>query len=231
MARKIRYIVGIDEAGRGPIAGPVAVGLVKLNPKFNLRLIANVKDSKKLSAKQREQWFIKIVDWQDGGVLEYSVTLVGNKIIERVGITRAIKIGINRLLHDCVSENCEILLDGLLKAPKKFKNQKTIIKGDEKIPVIALASIVAKVRRDRAMEGHGLTYPQYGFERHKGYGTKAHYTALKSHGLCPCHRKNFLGKLLNPVRQRPACPVRNIVSNGAKGKASAASGRLLSNGG
>lgn len=188
-----KFIIGIDEAGRGPLAGPVAVGAVCLKPAARLNL-AGLKDSKQLAASQREKWFAKILAWQKEGVLDFRVALVGAKLIDEAGIVPAIKLGIARCLKrlQIMPAECQVLLDGGLKAPAIYLVQKTIIKGDESESAIALASIAAKVRRDRHLTRLAKLYPAYGFEVHKGYGTKAHYQALAKHGPSKIHRQTFL---------------------------------------
>jgi ribonuclease HII len=204
-----RYVVGIDEVGRGPIAGPVAVGVFVIaapgekQAKSNLRkLFRGVKESKQLSEAAREKWFTQIQETLSGanvgGVLvDFSVVFQSERIVDSKGISFAIKKSMNLALLrlKLVPEECIVLLDGGLKAPAQFSIQKTIIKGDVKEPVIALASICAKVLRDRYMRKLAKKHPQYGFDVHKGYGTKAHYMALKKHGMAPAHRRTFLKKL------------------------------------
>src|SRR3989344_4808776 len=168
----MKYVYGIDEAGRGPLAGPVSVGVFGAEKKMEKWLLKNIfenklRDSKKLSP---------------------------NKIIDENGISKAVRLGISKSLSPKVLK-CKIRLDGLLKAPPKFKNQKTIIKGDEKNVFIACASIVAKVSRDRLMCQLAKKYPKYGFEIHKGYGTVLHRTLIKKYGLSVIHRKTFCKNL------------------------------------
>ncbi len=190
-----KWLVGIDEAGRGPLAGPVSVGVVVAPSAFKtvFKKYA-VKDSKKLSEKDREQWYKWLNKERREGKLNFATALVSNQIIDKQGIVPAVRLGIKRCLArlNLEPEECEVLLDGSLKAPLIFKSQKTIIKGDETEPIIALASIAAKVRRDRYMCRLAAEYPKYQFEIHKGYGTKAHYAALKKHGLSTIHRLSFL---------------------------------------
>lgn len=194
---------GIDEAGRGPIAGPVAVGvfrsdlsivdLKKSIKKTGLKL----RDSKKLTHREREKWFEIIKKWKKEGKCGYSVTLVSAKEIDRIGIVPSIKKALSKSLHKIQDIDYKtILLDGGLKAPKEFKNQKTIIKGDEKESVIALASICAKVTRDRHMDKVSKKYPKYNFYMHKGYGTRSHYEAIYKYGVTDIHRRTFLKKVL-----------------------------------
>ena len=198
---KDTFVVGIDEVGRGPIAGPVAVAAFQLQGarcKVQVReaekkLGIKLRDSKKLTPERREIWFKEIKKWQKEGLCDFKVSMVSAKEIDKIGIVPAIKKCLSNSIFSLnISNSTQILLDGGLKAPQKFKNQKTIIKGDEKEPVIALASIVAKVTRDRLMCRLAQKYPNYGLEVHKGYGTKKHYDEIKKRGQSPIHRKTFL---------------------------------------
>lgn len=197
----MRNLVGVDEVGRGPLAGPVAVGVLVLKEsQKRFRLFYKkgetfLRDSKKLSEKQREEWFKIIGAERERGALDFSVSFISHTLIDKRGLAWALRIATARsLARLAISTDSEIFLDGGLRAPSYFKNQQTIIKGDEKIPAIALASVVAKVLRDRLMIRLAKQYPQYGFGRHKGYGTAAHYDTIKKHGLCPIHRRSFLLK-------------------------------------
>jgi ribonuclease HII len=189
-------IVGIDEVGRGPIAGPVAVCSFRCKPEFfkTIEIDTPLRDSKKLSKKQREEWFAYLKKCKDDGVCDYAVSFVSSENIDKFGISPSIKkalaVSLGKVAAD--SESVHIYLDGGLKAPEEYVNQQTIIKGDELHPVISCASIVAKVTRDRIMASHATEYPLYGFEKHAGYGTKAHYEAINKHGMTPLHRKTFL---------------------------------------
>lgn len=188
----MKITVGIDEAGRGPLAGPVSVACVAIYSDEVQKAFPVVRDSKKLSPKKRETWFEEILRLQKEGALSYASELVGAGIIDTKGITYAIKQGIATVLGGVdVPVDTHILLDGGLKAPREFTNQKTIIRGDEQELSIALASIVAKVTRDRYMVKLAEKYPEYGFEIHKGYGTKKHMELITAHGLSPEHRKTF----------------------------------------
>jgi len=189
----MKYLIGIDEVGRGPIAGPVAVGaFVFLRPEAK-KFFKGVKESKQLTEEKREAWFAKILEAQSLGLVNFSVVFQSEKVIDEKGISFAIKKSLNSALANLVIKPTEatVLLDGGLKAPEEYKNQKTIIKGDVKEQVIALASICAKVSRDRRMRSWAKKHPNYGFDIHKGYGTKKHYEAIKMHGLLPLHRKTF----------------------------------------
>lgn len=188
--KKKKFIVGIDEAGRGPLAGPVSIGAVAAKIcNFQFPIFKGIKNSKKLSAKKRGEW-AKIIKAN----FEYYNILISHKVIDKIGISKAIYIGVEKVLAKFDTKIDLVLLDGLLKAPENYK-QKTIIKGDEKIPLISAASIIAKTARDKKMVAFHKKFPQYCFDRHKGYGTKLHYKKLKKHGVCPIHRRTFLKRL------------------------------------
>ena len=197
---RARYVIGIDEAGRGPLAGPVSVGAVCAPLTTTIEhdfFKKGVRDSKKLTLGKREELFDWIRHHDD---LRHVVSMVGPRVVDRDGISVAIKTAILRALRrvmpsDATYADVLVLLDGGLSAPTPYIHQATIIKGDEKEPLIALASVVAKVSRDEKMRRLGFQYPQYGFEGHKGYGTKEHYKAIKEFGVCDSHRMSFLTKL------------------------------------
>jgi ribonuclease HII len=190
----MKYMIGIDEAGRGPLAGPISVGAVVCGSDFDMKLLGGVRDSKKLSELQREVWFKKLRQWKKEEKLDFKVSLVGAKIIDLKGLTHATKKGIANCLRRLSIDprQAHILLDGSLKAPKHFLNQKTIIGGDDKEKIISIASVAAKVTRDRKMKKLAKIYPEYQFEIHKGYGTKLHYKMLKNYGPSELHRRSFL---------------------------------------
>ena len=194
----MKFIVGIDEVGRGPIAGPVAVGAFVILNNDILNDFVGVKESKQLSAKKREIWFEKIQNFKKDNKLNFSVNFQSEKVIDSMGISYAIRTALSECLNELnlQTDMVEVLLDGELKAPASYINQKTIIKGDEKEIVIALASICAKVMRDRLMTDLSNKYNKYGFEKHMGYGTKAHYKAIEQYGITPVHRTSFLSKIL-----------------------------------
>lgn len=185
-------IVGIDEAGRGPLAGPVALGICMVSRDFDFGVFGVLRDSKKLSEKRREEIFKLMQNLKKQEKIQYAVALVPNTVIDRIGITGAIREGIIGVIKKLSvdSKTSFIYLDGGLVAPDEFK-QETIIKGDEKISVISLASIAAKVTRDRYMKDLASDYPEYGFEIHKGYGTLKHRDAIQKHGLSDIHRSTF----------------------------------------
>ncbi len=193
------YFVGIDEAGRGPLAGPVAVGIARLPHTFNKRHLKGIKDSKKLSPQQRELWFEKMKQWQSQGLMDFAVSLISASVIDSKGISQAIKQGMKNCLRKVKAQPADyIFLDGGLKAPLIYIEQETIIKGDEKIPAISLASIAAKVTRDKYMTNLASKkkYEHYQFHIHKGYGTQLHRNLIKKHGACDIHRTSFLGRIL-----------------------------------
>jgi ribonuclease HII len=191
-----RYIIGIDEVGRGPIAGPVAVCSFKCEPNFfdSISINTPLRDSKKLTKKQREKWFEYLKEEKEKGSCDFAVSMVSAEWIDKVDIVRSIKKALDSSLKKVVTNPKEVYvyLDGGLKAPLEFINQETVIKGDELYHVISCASIIAKVSRDGLMTKYAKEYPEYGFENHAGYGTKAHYEAIKKHGLTVLHRKSFM---------------------------------------
>ncbi len=204
---EVKYCIGIDEAGRGPIAGPVAVGgcMIKSGEVIALEeellekfMRGKLKDSKKLSEKKREEIFAWMQEKQKAGELQYSVSMGSSKTIDEGGIVPTISRAMARVLTMLAKgQEGDVLvkLDGGLKAPEAFKYQETIVRGDEREVVISLASIAAKVTRDAYMKKLGEVYnkegKEYGFERHKGYGTKAHYETIGEYGLCSEHRRSF----------------------------------------
>jgi len=188
------YVLGVDEAGRGPLAGPVAVGVVMIPEGFEVaREFVGVADSKKLSEKKREAIFQMLEGRVLKGDCRFTVELESNETIDNEGISvavrRALWRGVSALAPD--SALVRVQLDGSLKAPPEYA-QETIINGDELVPLISLASIAAKVVRDRLMVELARQYPEYSFETHKGYGTKKHYEALQKYGLCDIHRRTFV---------------------------------------
>ncbi len=200
--KTIRYIIGVDEVGRGPIAGPVAVGVFYTNEKEINMIIEKAKeelnlpirDSKKLTKKQREKWFKFLYKFKKEGKCNFAVSYVAPEMIDKFGIKKCIQKALDRSLEKLKINKKEVFvyLDGGLKAPKEYIYQETIIKGDESHSVISLASIVAKVSRDKIMYHYEIEFPEYGFENHVGYGTKVHYQAIKKLGLTPIHRKTFI---------------------------------------
>ena len=177
-------IAGIDEAGRGPLAGPVVVAGV-IMPKDSM--IEGVNDSKKVSEKKREKLYDLIIE----EAISYSVAVIGQDCIDDINILNATKQGVSTVVEELDVKPDLILVDALTHIDTKGIPYDSIIKGDAKCYSIAAASILAKVTRDRIMKQWDEIYPQYGFAKHKGYGTAAHITAIKEYGLCPIHRKSF----------------------------------------
>lgn len=194
------YVIGIDEAGRGPLAGPVAVGAVLVLVDFDWTLLKGVRDSKQLSALQREKIFSEMEILERAETIRFAVSFSSVHTIEERGIVFAVQSALARALRRLTknTENgslYEVRLDGGLKAPAKFVRQTTIVRGDESEPVISLASIAAKVLRDRRMKHLAVAYPAYGFDAHKGYGTWAHRRAIARFGLSDIHRATFCTRL------------------------------------
>lgn len=195
----VTSIAGIDEAGRGPLAGPVVVACVVMNPES---MIEGVNDSKKISEKKRERIYEVIIN----EAIAYGVGIVSQTDIDRINILNATKMGLRLAIKD-IEEDLRkkkrsfekpdiILVDALTKIDTDNIPYKSIIKGDAKSYSIAAASIVAKVTRDRIMRQWDEVYPMYGFEKHKGYGTAAHIKAIKEYGLCPLHRRSFVKNIV-----------------------------------
>lgn len=179
------YICGIDEAGRGPLAGPVVVAAA-IMPRNSM--IEGVNDSKKISEKKREALFEKITE----EAIAYGVGIIDQKEIDRINILNATKEGLTMAVKElCVKPNV-ILVDALKQIDTLGIPYESIIKGDAKCYSISAASIIAKVTRDRIMRQWDEIYPQYGFAKHKGYGTAAHIKAIKEYGPCPLHRNSFI---------------------------------------
>lgn len=188
-----QFLVGVDEAGRGPLAGPLAVGVVVAHKSFAIReMFPGVADSKVLSEKKREELYGLLVRYSKQGLLRYTVIYVAAVTIDRIGLTRAtmraVHSGVRKLAPEV--SGYKVLLDGLLSAPLEYL-QETIIRGDASEPIISLASIVAKVNRDRLMKRLAKKYPKYGFEIHKGYGTEQHCKNIRKFGMSELHRKSF----------------------------------------
>ncbi len=215
--RGYKYVVGLDEAGRGPLAGPVVAAAVCVNLKFgcllpggfiynlksilNDKILKNVKDSKKMTPKAREGAYKILTNHPQ---IKYGVGVVSEKVIDKINILQATKLAMQKAVKNLCNElhdrevHCVLdflIIDGnftLRQAQgKKYIPEKSIIKGDRKVFSIAAASIIAKVTRDRLMRKYHKKYPQYGFDLHKGYGTKAHFANLQKFGPCKIHRKTF----------------------------------------
>lgn len=190
LAEGYAAVCGIDEAGRGPLAGPVVAAAVILAPGTQL---PGVNDSKKLTEKKREALF----DYIKENALAYGIGRASEQEIDEINILQATFLAMRRAVEALPVSADYALVDGNriqgLDIPAEC-----VIGGDGKVLSIAAASILAKVTRDREMRALAERYPEYGFEKHKGYGTKAHYQAIAEHGICPIHRRTFLKKVLNP---------------------------------
>lgn len=180
----MKYICGIDEAGRGPLAGPVVVASV-IMPEDSM--IEGVNDSKKVSEKKREKLYDEITK----NAISWSVAIIDHKKIDEENILNATKEGLTNCIQSLETKPNIIIVDALEKINTCGIPYQSIIKGDAKCYSIAAASIIAKVTRDRIMRQWDEVYPQYGFAKHKGYGTTAHISAIKEYGLCPIHRRSF----------------------------------------
>ena len=191
----VKSICGIDEAGRGPLAGPVVVASV-IMPEGSM--IEGVNDSKKVSEKKREKLYEQIIE----EAVAYGVGIIEQNEIDRINILNATKEGLTLCIKELEKDLKEknrgiekpeiILVDALTKIDTDHIPYQSIIKGDAKSYSIAAASIIAKVTRDRIMRQWDEVYPEYGFAKHKGYGTAMHISAIKQYGICPLHRKTFV---------------------------------------
>lgn len=209
----MKWIVGIDEVGRGPLAGPITVAAVaiKIKKDYNdfseaagtagASILSGIKDSKQLSEIQRGKWN----DVLSKHRIMRAVSSVGPRTIDRIGIANAARQAVARCLcalerkiqEKNFADHSLVLLDGGLYAPQSFRAQKTFIKGDERVPIIAAASIVAKIHRDRNMVRLHRRYPKYGFNVHKGYGTALHRARIVVYGLSAEHRSTFCSKMVS----------------------------------
>lgn len=187
--RGIELVAGIDEAGRGPLAGPVVAAAVIL-PKH--ALIEGVNDSKKISEKKREKLYDDIIN----AAIAWGVGIVDNNVIDEINILNATRMAMHNAIEALKVKPEYILIDAEKKVDTNGIPFMPIIKGDALSISIAAASIVAKVTRDRMMREYDEIFPMYGFEKHKGYGTKMHTEAIKEHGMCMIHRKSFLKNII-----------------------------------
>ena len=196
-------MIGIDEVGRGPLAGPVvlAAAYIPLGTRIANHKLGKLKDSKKLSVKKREKW---LEYFKAHPQVKFALARVNPRSIERLNISRAANLAAYRACMRLVSENnlkwgeFKIYLDGGLcpRSDRVSLISKTVVRGDEKITAIKIASILAKVQRDKYMVKLAKKYPQYGFHEHKGYATKKHRLALRKHGPSEIHRATFLTKIV-----------------------------------
>ena len=185
----LKYICGIDEAGRGPLAGPVVVGAVVMPRESKLEFM---NDSKKVTAKRRDILYDEIINTS----LSYGIGIVSQEEIDDLNILNATKKGLHLALEQVIEKlGCKpniVIVDALREIDTFGITYESIIKGDATCYSISAASILAKVTRDRIMEEWDKIYPQYGFVQHKGYGTAKHIAAIKEFGPCPLHRKSFI---------------------------------------
>lgn len=190
----MKFLVGVDEVGRGPLAGPVAVGVARVAEGYDiLAHFPGLNDSKKLSEKKRDALHQILMHEVKNGNVRVRVCLSGENMIDEKGVAYAVRSALNRGLYSLLPDPTQgkVFLDGSLHAQKEYI-QETITGGDGVVPVIMLAALAAKVTRDKLMVQLGEQYPQYGFEIHKGYGTKNHINAIRLHGISPIHRKSFV---------------------------------------
>lgn len=212
-----KFIIGIDEAGRGPLAGDVCVGVVLLPKNFKTFFKKNnapkkLADSKKLSEKQRNEWFL----WMKKNKIIFSYVFLSPGVIDRINISNACNLsakkGLIKVFKKLKGANVDtkkiaeilkkgevlIIADGGIKVREllNLKNFKSLPKADENFPAVSLASIVAKVSRDKKMVNSSKKYPHYGFDIHKGYGTKKHISAIKKYGPSKIHRKTFIKNII-----------------------------------
>ena len=198
------FEIGIDEVGRGCLAGSVVVAAVLIESNFKPpKHLPELRDSKKMTAAQREEW----VEWAENGVSNFSVSTINTKTIEELNISGAANLGawksLGEILNDCLNIEVSVVLDGgLFIKDKKFQEEfakqekiksiKTIVGADKKFNSVKLASVIAKVLRDDDMRYLAIKHPEYGFDKHKGYGTQNHKEAIKKNGLIEgVHRTKF----------------------------------------
>ena len=195
-AEGYRFVAGVDEVGRGPLAGPVVTAAVVLPEDFD---VLGVDDSKKLSEKRREELYDQILD----RCLAYGIGMADHKVIDEINILQATKKAMKEAITACdlqlrvkeggaADAHIDFVLIDAVTLEGLDKPQHAVVKGDAKVLAIAAASIVAKVTRDRMMIEYAKEYPWYAFEKNKGYGTAAHYDGIRAHGTCPIHRMTFL---------------------------------------
>lgn len=198
--RGYKYVACLDEAGRGPLAGPVVAGAVILkihnfqfpiSNKFPIYQFSKIRDSKKLSPKQRDE-FYKIIT--NHPAIKWGVGIVSEKVIDKINIKNAAELAMVKAMNNLKLKPDYLIIDGNNVSNLKLKsyNLKLIVKGDEKVFSCAAASIIAKVTRDRIMMRYHKKYPQYGFDKHKGYPTEYHYQMIERCGPCQIHRKSYI---------------------------------------
>lgn len=188
-----KHVAGIDEAGRGPLAGPVFASAVLILEKGfkEAKKIKSVRDSKKLKEEKRKQVFFNLIKSKE---IKWGIGKVSEKTIDRINILEATKLAMVKAIKDLEKKNKLkvdfLILDGKIKIDSDIP-QKSIVKADDKVFSVSAASIIAKVKRDELMERYDKKYPVYNFRKHKGYGTKEHLRRIKKNGICEIHRKTF----------------------------------------
>ena len=201
-AEGAKHIAGVDEVGRGPLAGPVVCACVVLPPDFD---VPGIDDSKKLTEKRRNEMAAVIRD----RALAYGLGQASEKVIDRINILEATKgamaVAVKKaaiMLNERTGDDISVVLVDAVKIPDIEYEQRSLVHGDQMSLSIAAASILAKVTRDAMMVKANEQYPGYGFDKNKGYGTKAHYEGLRENGLCPIHRRSFLKKFLEGQKNK-----------------------------
>ena len=198
--RRCKIIIGLDEVGRGALSGSVTAAAVSVKKFsiFNSQFSKELKDSKKLNPNKRKKIFKMLVNLSG---VEWGIGRVSEKIIDKINVFQATKLAMKRAINNLISKSKKqkikvdfLLIDGNFSINLDIP-QKSIVKGDEKIFLIKLASIIAKVSRDKSMLRYHKQYPQYRFDKHKGYGTRLHFKMLKKYGPCKIHRRSF-----NPIK-------------------------------
>jgi ribonuclease HII len=196
----VKYLIGVDEVGRGPLAGPVSVCVIAIEKSVARKIFSKfpaLRDSKKMTEKKREEIFLLKDSVPE---IFYEIKSCSAKEIDKIGISKCIKKCIAEGLKGLEKKgidggNSEVRLDGALRAPSTYPNQKTIIRGDDSEKIISLASVLAKVHRDNHMQKLHKKFPEYNFAQNKGYGTKAHIQAIKKYGQTSEHRKSFCTRI------------------------------------
>ena len=194
------WIIGIDEVGRGPLAGPVYVcGVAMKVGQYKKARWKGLTDSKQMRVRAREVWYARAKEMKANGEIRFVFASRSAARIDTKGISVCIRECIAKILKDLLVDpkDTQVLLDGGLKAPSLYIDQKTVIKGDQKHKIISLASVVAKVTRDAVMVRMAKKYPYFGWEQNKGYGTKVHILLIKKVGISPEHRITFLTSILD----------------------------------
>lgn len=183
-------ICGLDEVGRGPLAGPVVASAVIIDAKLitSVDTFDKIKDSKKLSQRQREKWFKFLTGIPE---IKYGIGIISERVIDKINVLEATKNAMQQALDKLGITPDFLLIDGNFTLEKIDLNQKAIPQGDAKVISIAAASIIAKVTRDRIMSKYGEIYPRYNFAKHKGYGTALHVEMIRKYGPCAIHRRSF----------------------------------------